>query len=87
MIQKTSLKTMWKVELMEDEKDSVFYGEWNPIPLQMCESSRHCGCGDREAGMENCDNFFNDTEHYELAKEVFNVEKSRGNEVRIIKIK
>jgi hypothetical protein len=76
----------WIVEWQETDKNDFDYGKWFKLPLEMCTKDRHCGCGDREAGLENCDNFYYDTDEEQRAIDVYNQEKPYYQNLRICKV-
>jgi hypothetical protein len=48
-------------------------------------AKRHCGCGDREDGMCNCDYFFYDTDDYQRALEELENRKRQGQTAKIVR--
>ncbi|MDP2692165.1 MAG: hypothetical protein Q8O88_00835 [bacterium] len=80
------LKPRYVVEIQETDKDSIYYCEWFRANVCMCNTERHCGCADKEAGLENCDHFFDDTDDYEVAKLAKESYETRGDKVRIKKV-
>ncbi len=74
---------MYEVQVLEDDKDSVYYGQWYPISLEMCTKERHCGCANEEAGLENCSHFFCDTSNLQIAKDKKESLEEEGDTVRI----
>ncbi len=74
---------MYEVQILEEDKEEIDYGKWYTVPLEMCTKERHCGCADREAGLENCSHFFYDTKNKQIAKDYKEVLEKEGNTVRI----
>lgn len=73
--------------VQETDKDSPYFGEWSSVPIDMCKPSRHCGCGNREAGMENCDHFFYDTDDKQRAKDELQHRLKNGEVAKIVEVK
>ena len=74
---------MYEVQVLEEDKDDINYGEWYPVSLEMCSKERHCGCVDREAGLENCDHFFSDTNNKQVAEDYKKVLEEQGTTARV----
>ncbi len=79
------MKQKYEVQILEEDKDSIDYGKWYSVAIEMCTNSRRCGCADREAGLENCSHFFYDTHDKYAAEERKAYYEEQGNKVRIIK--
>lgn len=73
---------MYEVQYLDEDKDSISFGKWFSIPLEMCRPSRHCGCYDK-GEMDNCDFAFDDTECLQVAKDKKEMLEEDGLKVRI----
>ena len=73
----------YEVRYLDEEEGSLTFGEWLPIPLEICRPSRHCGCYDK-GQMDLCDNSFLDTDSNQVAKDMKECLDKEGTKAKIV---
>jgi hypothetical protein len=72
---------MYQVEY--EDVDEAGGRSWIKLPLEMCTTSRHCGCYNKDK-LDVCSSCFYNVANYKIAKDIAFSQRLLGRTVRIM---